>query len=531
MNEPLNLKPLDEFRKDTHAKGANSAKTVEPTGFEPELLQWDKPETLPGNLPKVEEFTPQLLPESIKPWVMDISTRMQCPPDYPAVAAMVGLSSVIGRKVGIRPKARDNGFEVVPNLWGVLVGRPSELKTPAMAEALKPLKRLEIEARADYENSVKQHEIESSLASIKSEQDAKNAKAAIKDGKEQLAREILARSHNQESEPPTRKRYVVNDATVEKLGELLNENPTGLLLERDELSGFLKGLEREDRSNDRSFYLEGFNGRSGYTYDRIGRGTIDIPAVTISMIGTIQPGKLTPYVRNAIHQGMSDDGLIQRFQLSVYPDSVTSWRYQDDYASTEAKEAAYDTYKRLDEMEPPEPFEGDDIYFARFSDEAQGLFVEWLTSLETKIREPDIHPAIEAHLAKYRSLAPSIALIIQLAEGESMEVSASAFARSAAWCDYLESHARRIYGMAVDDDTANAKTIIEKVRSGKLSTTFKPRDIRMKKWSGLAEMSRINRALNMLEEYGWVIPKTNQTPGRKASVEYHCNPHIDRGEP
>ena len=446
---------------------------------DPEPLQWDAPEPLPGKLPAVEKFTPRLLPESIREWVMDISPRMQCPPDYPAIAATVALSSVIGRKVGIRPKARDNGFEVVPNLWGVLIGRPSELKTPAMAEALKPIKRLEIEARTAHENAALQHEVESSMAAMKAEQDTKEAKAAIKEGKEQLARDLLQRAQSQTPEPPTRKRYVVNDATVEKLGELLNQNPTGLLLERDELSGFLKGLDREDRSNDRSFYLEGFNGRSGYTYDRIGRGTIDIPAVTISMIGTIQPGKLIPYVSNAVHQGMSDDGLIQRFQLAVYPDSVTSWRYQDAYASTEAKTAAHETFKRLAEMDPPEPLEGDDIYFTRFTSEAQALFIEWLTALERKIREPDIHPAIEAHLAKYRSLAPSIALIIQLAESGDLEVSASAFARAAAWCDYLESHARRIYGMAVDNDTANAKTILEKVKVGKLAPPFKVNAIRV----------------------------------------------------
>ena len=35
---------------------------------------------------------------------------------------------------------------------------------------------------------------------------------------------------------PAEKRYLVNDTTVEKLGELLNHNPNGLLLFRDELS-------------------------------------------------------------------------------------------------------------------------------------------------------------------------------------------------------------------------------------------------------------------------------------------------------
>jgi putative DNA primase/helicase len=32
--------------------------------------------------------------------------------------------------------------------------------------------------------------------------------------------------------PPVEQRYLVNDTTVEKLGELLNQNPNGLLLFR-----------------------------------------------------------------------------------------------------------------------------------------------------------------------------------------------------------------------------------------------------------------------------------------------------------
>ena len=41
----------------------------------------------------------------------------------------------------------------------------------------------------------------------------------------------------------TVKRYVVNDATVEKLGELLRENPRCLFQYRDELSGFFRAMD------------------------------------------------------------------------------------------------------------------------------------------------------------------------------------------------------------------------------------------------------------------------------------------------
>jgi putative DNA primase/helicase len=52
----------------------------------------------------VPAFNPDLLPDALRPWVVDIGERMQCPLDFPAVAAMVAIAGVVGRQVAIRPK-------------------------------------------------------------------------------------------------------------------------------------------------------------------------------------------------------------------------------------------------------------------------------------------------------------------------------------------------------------------------------------------------------------------------------------------
>ena len=103
----------------------------------------------------------------------------------------------------------------------------------------------------------------------------KRAGKALKGGDREAARAILAEALQDEDKPPCQ-RIVVNDSTVEKLGELLNENPRGLLLIRDELSGFLAHIEREEFASERAFYLEASNGAGRFTYDRIGRGTVHI---------------------------------------------------------------------------------------------------------------------------------------------------------------------------------------------------------------------------------------------------------------
>src|SRR5262249_6279125 len=142
-------------------------------------------------------------------------------------------------------------------------------------------------------------------------------------------------------------RYLVNDATVEKLGALLNENPNGVLVFRDELVGWMRTMDREGHENDRSFFCECWNGTGSYTYDRIGRGTTHIKAVCISILGGMTPGPLQTYLREAFARGASDDGLIQRFQLMVYPDVAAEWRNVDRWPETAAKQRAFEIFRDL----------------------------------------------------------------------------------------------------------------------------------------------------------------------------------------
>src|SRR6476646_6676653 len=139
---------------------------------------------------------------------------------------------------------------------------------------------------------------------------------------------MVAAEHVKVEEPtePMRQRYLVCDCTVEKLGILLNQNPNGFTAFRDELSGLLEHLDREGQEGARAFYLESWDGTGRFTYDRIGRGTLDIESTTVSVMGGSQPGKFWSYLQSAIRGGAGDDGLSQRFQLLVYPDVSKDWR-------------------------------------------------------------------------------------------------------------------------------------------------------------------------------------------------------------
>jgi hypothetical protein len=103
--------------------------------------QCAEPHPLPDSLLPVASFDFELIPEQVRPWIVDICERIQCPPDYTGVSLMAALGSMIGRKVAIRPQSEDD-WEVIGNQWALLIGRPGVLKSPTMEEVLKPLHRL-----------------------------------------------------------------------------------------------------------------------------------------------------------------------------------------------------------------------------------------------------------------------------------------------------------------------------------------------------------------------------------------------------
>ena len=74
--------------------------------------------------------------------------------------------------------------------------------------------------------------------------------------------------------PPVCTRYLVNEATIEKVHVILKENPQGVLYLRDELSGWMVQLEQRGRERDRAFLLETWDGNGDSTFDRLGRGTV-----------------------------------------------------------------------------------------------------------------------------------------------------------------------------------------------------------------------------------------------------------------
>ncbi|MDP1574150.1 MAG: DUF3987 domain-containing protein [Coxiellaceae bacterium] len=452
------------------------------------------PKSLPDSATSVMPFDIEMLPKSISDYVIDVAERQQCPIDFVAVTALCALSAVLGRKILICPKQNDD-WTITPNLWGAIIGRPSAMKSPAMKAALEPLKSIESDAAKQYELAKQDYETTKELLELGKASAKEEARKQLKAKKTEEAKATLTAANFIEP-PPTRKRLIINDSTVEKFGELLNENPNGLLLVRDELSGWLSKLAKEEYQSDRAFYLECFDGNGHFIYDRIGRGTIDIKNTTLSIIGGIQPSKIIPLVRSAI-KGTADDGLVQRLQLAVWPDDNKNWAWVDRAPNTEAKNNYHRVFESLNNLNPEAADGGQKCL--RFTREAQVLFIQWMEENQKKARADEIHPALESCLLKLPKTVASIALLLQIVDDtQSVAVDDTAMIRALSWARYLITHAERLYN-ATNQDLVNAHLILE--RLNKLNDEFSVRDVLRKGWAGLSDLETIRGALEYLVDY------------------------------
>jgi hypothetical protein len=480
---------------------------------------WRAPHPLPDESLPVPPMTEDMLPLALRPNLTDIADRMSLPLDFVGIPAMVMLGSLVGRKLSVRPEEHTDWYETA-NIWGAIVAPPGAMKSPAVAQVFAPIKKLEEQARRQNQEAEERHK----LALIVHEAGKKNALQNAKRSADAALEAVLG-AYASEPPKPKLKRFMISDATVEKLGVICADNPDGVLYHRDELPTLLAELEREEKTALRGFMMTGWSGRDGYTFDRIERGTVDVEAVNISLFGTAQPHRLAKLVANA--EQKLNDGLMQRLQLLASPELPPDWVPADRPPDAAAREAAFACCQRLAELSPDAlGAERDDfggVPFLRLSSEARAMFVAYRTELEKKVRSGKLPELLVGHLSKYRGLVPRIALILHLADAGRGEVTAAAMETAIKWARYLEGHARLIYASSQAIARRTAHLILVRLGDGDLQGPFTRREILQRGWSGLQDLDEVTRALEVLEKHGWLRLEKTKTGGRPKEI-YSVNP-------
>ena len=551
----------------------DNGQTLEDVLNEPETIikdlladAWADPKPINHTLPPVASITKDMLPKPLYDYAINTAERLGVPIEFVAVPLVVALGSVIGTKVAIMPKRYDN-WDIVPNLWGAIIGKPSSKKSPSITEAMKPLDNLVSKARADYELNKQEHEtqklINDSKAKIAEKELKKLADTLASqtdddDGTDKVTDDdlrqkatFIADSKKQDESIPIPRRHMVGNITMEKLGEIENQNNNGVLQFRDELSGFLSSLEKDSEQEQRAFYLSGFNGTGSEMVDRIGRGSLFIENHCLSVMGGIQPDKLEMYLEQTM-RGLGNDGLMQRFQMMVYPDPLPRRKEKDIAVNKESRDAVYELFIAADGLfevklasyganEPNEYYKRP--YF-RFTDDAYNVFMDWYDALQAKADDTE-HEVIAQHLLKYGRLIPALALIFHLVDcievGSRLGgVSLNALKAAIAWGDMLETHMLRVYSCITDNSHLKASLLSNKIlamlkkpsdRTDKtdwISHGFTARSLKRKNWKGLTDDNAVQTAIDVLIEHDWLDYKEvkSTVQGGRPTERYWINPKL-----
>lgn len=471
---------------------------------------WMDPLPLAADLHTVPEFDLAMLPDAFKGFVKDNAERMGQPPDFFGVPLMIVAAAVLGSGWAICPKAQDEGWKESAVLWGGVVAPPGSKKSACLNKALGPIHTIEEQLRAQHAQEMAQYTQDKAVFDAQQK--------LIKSGKGSASITSLI----PEPVEPKLARALVQDATYQKLTEVMSSSPNGVLAVADELAGMISSWGAKGQEAARGFFLTAWNGDQPYTVDRVERGTQRISRAYLCMMGGFQPGVLASYVRQTMDGGRDDDGLVQRFQMITYPDFPKGLVEIDRAADQSAADRMHDAILQLRTLTPAvvgaqvEPNGGRG--YLHFDDGGQARYDKARQIIETAARSGKYSGPVSSHLAKMPGTIAKLALIIHLIDGGAGPVSVKATKRALRWFRYLQAHAMRVYGLSGTAHVNAAKHLLEKIQEGKLRQKFTQREVKRKGWSGLGNDDAVGGALDLLVQTNWVRVNMQDTGGRPAEV-------------
>ena len=242
-------------------------------------------------------------------WITGAAEAKASPADYVLAGLLTTAGSLIGNS---RWALAWEGWTEPPIIWAMAIGAPSANKSPGLDAILSPLNRVQRQLRASALTARAAWNEKAELARLAESAWKKAAKLALKDGHEPPPKPDAANPGPE----PVLPVLSINDCTVEKLAVIMERQPRGLLMARDELAGWLQSMTRySGGGSDRPFWLEAFGGRS-YNVERMGRAPVQVDRLAIGVAGSIQPDRLKTLLFRS-----DDDGLLARF-LPVWPGPI-----------------------------------------------------------------------------------------------------------------------------------------------------------------------------------------------------------------
>jgi len=453
-------------------------------------------------------------------FMADAAKAAACPVDYVAAPLLASASALIGNA---RWAQATPGWVEPPHLWMCSVGDSGGGKSPGADVLLRDvLPELEKHMAADFPDRHAEWQRAAEAHRAKFEQWQKSVRDAQTDGKGA----VPPLPPDEAPPEPQVPRLRQNDITIEKTASLLaSAAPKGLLVTRDELLGFMRGMDSY-HSAGRQFWLEAYGGRPY----RVERQKHPLPIVVerlaVSLFGGCQPAKLVELMK------APDDGLLARVAW-FWPDP-TPFDLSDTTPRVGAVVDALDRLRLLDLAPGATPDETARPIMVPMTSEARDLIRDFGSVMQA--RQTEAGGLMVSTIGKARGLALRLSLVLQYlwwcAEpgyaAPPTEISKQA---AGAACmlveEYLLPMAERVFGdAATTAEERNAAALarwIFKTRTEAVNTRKLQREIRL---PGLDTAEAIRAACAALVEACWLTEPRRPGVGGRPSSTYGVNPAV-----
>lgn len=236
--------------------------------------------TTSGFMPPPPPVPLEAFPQQIATLLQEASKAFTVPLQIPTACLLGMLSCLVGgtRFISLRSSWKEPG-----NIWIATVAASGIGKTPCATAFFKPLKILESEAYKKWQKEHKAYE-----------------------------------SAPEEIPKPVRRQAYIDDATLEALGEVLSENPRGVMWRKDELSGLIADMDKytKNAGSARSRLLSSYDGQEWKTSrTNTPERNLHIPSAYVSIFGGIQPHMMSRVFDAGTTGADEASGFLQRFML------------------------------------------------------------------------------------------------------------------------------------------------------------------------------------------------------------------------
>ena len=478
-----------------------------PTDSEPDMDILKTKDLLPAPTLNTKIF------KGLEDWVTQTAKNTNAPVDYVAFSLLAGAAGVVGLS---RTISTQTDWVQHCCLWIGIVGEPSSGKSPAMKPIRDILNQIESERKPYYLRAYRKWEGAKAIA----EQKERNWYKQIR---KLPCGDVERPEDTYIPEMPSTYHLLYGDTTQESITKELGNNVKGALVLRDELSGWIDGMNKYSSGrSERSFWLETFSGGK-YIVNRVKFGTDreEVEDLMATVFGSIQPQRLKKTVNND-----SGDGFLARF-LWVYPAPIPPAIPSKKPSAT----VVYNALKKLDKLLSPYD---ENVEEQRkclcLSDIAQKHFDDWLLPHLHKIRKEE-DEKLKDFLGKGQGYVLRFALLLELLwwasseYSEPTEVSLEAVQMAIELYDtYLTPMCERVYNMYYNpNQNIEARTLARWIIANKPSS-FTLHDVYHKgNVKHLRFKEPTEQAANRLIALGWLTCKSSRegnTKGRSRKTYY-----------